>query len=126
MAFNSRCMGAIQACMPHDRPAPGQRRSPEAEGFAGPAQSLHCGPTAKRAVARQGQIRPLEPACHGGRQLENRETVTITIINEDDATVTVQTVGEKRTVPMANEAITAASQAWLRAGWDAKLVHSLI
>jgi len=51
--------------------------------------------------------------------------VTITIINERDATVTVQSGGEERTFPMAsNEAFAAASHAWLRAGWDAKHVYS--
>jgi cephalosporin hydroxylase len=76
-------------------------------------------------VARQGATRPLEAAFHSGCQGEVGIRVTITIINERDATITVQTHGEEHIFPMAsNEGFAAASQAWLRAGWDAKHVYS--
>jgi cephalosporin hydroxylase len=49
----------------------------------------------------------------------------ITIINEQDATVTVTADGKESTFPMASpEAFAAASRAWLRAGWDVKHVYS--
>jgi cephalosporin hydroxylase len=49
----------------------------------------------------------------------------VTIIDEEAATVTVQDDNGAHAFPMASaEGFAAASQAWLRAGWDAKHVYS--
>jgi cephalosporin hydroxylase len=51
--------------------------------------------------------------------------VTVTIINEEEATVTVKRNGFEQSFPMeSSEAFSAASRAWLRAGWDVKHVYS--
>jgi cephalosporin hydroxylase len=48
-----------------------------------------------------------------------------TIIDEANALVTICKDGEERSWPLASaEGFAAASQAWLRAGWDAKYVYS--
>lgn len=51
--------------------------------------------------------------------------MTITIIDDQSATVVVRDGSVEHTYPMASsEAFAAASKAWLRAGWDAKHVYS--
>ena len=51
--------------------------------------------------------------------------MTITVIDEQSATVVVREDDTERTFPLAsNEAFAAVSKAWLRAGWDAKHVYS--
>jgi cephalosporin hydroxylase len=60
---------------------------------------------------------------HGRRETNQ---VTVTTIDEANATVTVRAPdGGERSFPMASaEAFAAVSKAWLRAGWDAKHVYS--
>ena len=51
--------------------------------------------------------------------------MTITTIDEGNATVLVRSGDEERAFPMASaEAFAAVSRAWLRVGWDAKHVYS--
>ncbi|MGZ8360302.1 MAG: cephalosporin hydroxylase family protein [Allosphingosinicella sp.] len=51
--------------------------------------------------------------------------MSVTIIDEEKATVTVRQDGREMIYPMASsEAFAAASRAWLRAGWDVKHVYS--
>src|SRR3954454_16742584 len=48
----------------------------------------------------------------------------VTIIDENNGTVTVRDSSGERQYPMAsNEGFMAASKAWLRCGWDAKYVY---
>src|SRR4051794_21861605 len=48
----------------------------------------------------------------------------VTIIDENNGTVTVRDAAGERQYPMAsNEGFMAASKAWLRCGWDAKYVY---
>src|SRR4051794_26222386 len=49
----------------------------------------------------------------------------VTIIDENNGTVTVRDSSGERQYPMAsNDGFMAASKAWLRCGWDAKYVYS--
>ena len=51
--------------------------------------------------------------------------MTVTIIDERDATVVVRDGDGERTLAMSSpEAFAAVSKAWLRAGWDVKHVYS--
>jgi hypothetical protein len=46
-------------------------------------------------------------------------------VDTDAAQVTVETKDGRRTLPLASaEAFALVSDAWLRAGWDAKYVYS--
>src|SRR4051794_41189120 len=48
----------------------------------------------------------------------------VTIIDENNGTVTVRDSSGERQYPMAsNDGFMAASKAWLRCGWDAKYVY---
>ena len=58
-------------------------------------------------------------------QLPSVTALPITIINEDEGTVEVRRGATSQTYPMSSsEAFAAASQAWLRVGWDTKHVYS--